>query len=157
MGGHLIGFQTVENWLPIFILAGPGLLISLVLTALFLHVLAGLEWSLAFLLGAILSPNDPVAVLGLFRQVKVHERLSIIIEGESLFNDGVAGSLYQTFLAIVLLSLEGHAPTGAGSWLNGLLVFLVEAGGGTLLGIVCPRDTQRDESKQTIRGAATFS
>src|SRR6266480_7687344 len=95
-----------ENWLPIFILAAPGLLISLVLTALFLHVLAGLEWSLAFLLGAILSPNDPVAVLGLFRQVKVHERLSIIIEGESLFNEGVAGSLYQTFLCHCLWSLS---------------------------------------------------
>ena len=90
-----------ENWLPIFILAGPGLLLSLVLIALFLHFLAGVEWSLAFLLGAILSPTDPVAVLGLFRQVKVNVRLSTIIEGESLFNDGVAGSLYQTFLAIV--------------------------------------------------------
>ncbi len=87
-----------ENWLPIFLLAGPGLLLSLVLIALFLHFFAGIEWSLAFLLGAILSPTDPVAVLGLFRQVKVNERLSTIIEGESLFNDGVAGSLYQTFL-----------------------------------------------------------
>jgi monovalent cation:H+ antiporter, CPA1 family len=102
-----------------------------------LHFLAGLEWSLAFLLGVILSPTDPVAVLGLFRQVKVHERLSIIIEGESLFNDGVAGSLYQTFLAIVLLSLQGHPSTGAGSWFNGIVLFFVEAGGGTLLGLLC--------------------
>lgn len=125
-----------ENWLPIFLLAGPGLLVSLVLIALFLHFLAGLEWSLAFLLGAILSPTDPVAVLGLFRQVKVNERLSTIIEGESLFNDGVAGSLYQTFLAVVLLSIQGHESTGAGSWLSGLLVFLLQAGGGTLLGIL---------------------
>lgn len=129
--------QLRESWLPIFILAGPGLLVSLVLIALFLHFFAGIEWSLAFLLGAILSPTDPVAVLGLFRQVKVNERLSTIIEGESLFNDGVAGSLYQTFLAIVLLSSQSHASIGGGSWFNGILVFLVEAGGGTLIGILC--------------------
>src|SRR5438132_2664631 len=39
-----------ESWLPIFLLAGPGLLVSLVLIALFLHFFAGIEWSLAFLL-----------------------------------------------------------------------------------------------------------
>jgi monovalent cation:H+ antiporter, CPA1 family len=126
-----------ENWLPIFLLAGPGLLLSLVLIALFLHFLAGLEWSLAFLLGAILSPTDPVAVLSLFRQLKVNVRLSTIIEGESLFNDGVAGSLYQTFLAIVLLSLQGHASSGVDGWLHGLFSFLLEAGGGALIGILC--------------------
>ena len=126
-----------ENWLPIFLLAGPGLLLSLVLIALFLHFLAGLEWSLAFLLGAILSPTDPVAVLGLFRQLKVNVRLATIIEGESLFNDGVAGSLYQTFLAIVLLSLQGQVSSGVDGWLQGLFSFLLEAGGGALIGILC--------------------
>jgi CPA1 family monovalent cation:H+ antiporter len=129
--------QLRESWLPIFTLAGPGLLVSLVLIAIFSHFFAGIEWSLAFLLGAILSPTDPVAVLGLFRQVKVNERLSTIIEGESLFNDGVAGSLYQTFMAVVLLSLQGHTSIGVGSWFNGLLLFLVEAGGGTLVGMLC--------------------
>lgn len=126
-----------ENWRPIFLLAGPGLLVSLVLIAVLLHFLAGLAWNQALLLGAILSPTDPVAVLGLFRQLKVNIHLATIIEGESLFNDGVAGSLYQTFLAIVLLSLRGQGSPGVGEWVQGLLVFLLEAGGGTLLGLVC--------------------
>ncbi|HEY6411770.1 MAG TPA: cation:proton antiporter [Ktedonobacteraceae bacterium] len=123
-----------ENWRAIFFLAGPGLLLSLVIIAAALHLLDGLDWATALLLAAILSPTDPVAVLGLFRQLHVNARLSNIIEGESLFNDGVAGSLYQTFLAIVLLTLHGQAPTGLAALGNGLLLFVVEAGGGLALG-----------------------
>ena len=123
-----------ENWRAIFFLAGPGLLLSLVIIAAALHILDQLDWATALLLAAILSPTDPVAVLGLFRQLHVNERLSNIIEGESLFNDGVAGSLYQTFLALVLLTLHGQAPTGLAALGNGLLMFVVEAGGGLLFG-----------------------
>src|SRR6266700_2548636 len=94
-GSWSIEMQRLRaNWVSIFLLAGPELLLSLVLIAVLLHFIAGLAWGPAFLLGAILSPTDPVAVLGLFRQLKVDRDLSTIIEGESLFNDGVAGSLY---------------------------------------------------------------
>jgi CPA1 family monovalent cation:H+ antiporter len=105
-----------------------------VIIAAALHVLDQLDLVMAFLLAAILSPTDPVAVLGLFRQLHVNERLSNIIEGESLFNDGVAGSLYQTFLALALLGLHGEAPTGLAAIGNGLLLFGEEAGGGLLFG-----------------------
>ena len=123
------------HWRMIFFLAGPGLLFSLVIIACILHLLDGLDWGTAFLLAAILSPTDPVAVLSLFRQLHVNERLSVIIEGESLFNDGVAGSLYQTFLAAVLLSVSGQTSDGILAWGEGLLSFLLEAGGGILLGV----------------------
>src|SRR5947207_2393106 len=137
-GSWMIEVQKLrENWVPIFLLAVPGLLLSLLLIALLVHFLAGLTWELALLLGAILSPTDPVAVLGLFRQLRVNVRLSTIIEGESLFNDGIAGSLYQTFLALLLLSLQGQASTGVDGWLQGLFSFLLEAGGGALIGILC--------------------
>ena len=59
----------------------------------------------------------------------------MIIEGESLFNDGVAGSLYQTFLAAVLLSVSGQTSDGILAWGEGLLSFLLEAGGGILFGV----------------------
>jgi CPA1 family monovalent cation:H+ antiporter len=126
-----------ENWRVIFFLAGPGLLLSLLIIALMLHLLDQLDWMTALLLAAILSPTDPVAVLGLFRQMHVNERLSSIIEGESLFNDGVAGSLYQTFLALVLLTVHGQAPGGWVSFWNGISLFLLEAGGGIVLGLAC--------------------
>lgn len=125
------------HWLTIFLLAGPGVLISLVVIAVPLYFLMGIDWLPALLLGAILSPTDPVAVLGLFHQLKVDVGLSSIIEGESLFNDGMAGSLYTTFLTFVLLSLQGTAPPGAQAWLEGLLNFLLQAGGGALIGLGC--------------------
>jgi CPA1 family monovalent cation:H+ antiporter len=109
-------------------------LLSLVIIAAALHVLDQPDWATALLLAAILSPTDPVAVLGLFRQLHVNERLSNLIEGESLFNDGVAGSLYQIFLALVLLTLHGQVPTGLAALGTGLLMFVVEAGGGLLFG-----------------------
>jgi CPA1 family monovalent cation:H+ antiporter len=64
----------------------------------------------------------------------VNERLASIIEGESLLNDGVAGSLYQTFLTLALLTLHGQAPTGLMAVANGLFLFFVEAGGGIICG-----------------------
>jgi Na+:H+ antiporter len=124
-----------ENWRAIFFLAGPGLLLSLVIIATAFHILDQLDWPTAFLLAAVLTPTDPVAVLGLFRQLHVNERLSTIIEGESLFNDGMAGSLYQIFLLLVLLTLHGQAPSGLGALVNGLLLFVLQAGGGLALGV----------------------
>ena len=129
--------QLRQNWVPIFLLAVPGLLIELVLIAVPLHFFIGLSWSDAFLLSAILSPTDPVAVLGLFRQLNVNAQLSNIIEGESLFNDGVAGALYQVFLAIVLLDVQHQQSSVAQVWLTGLGIFVMEAGGGVVIGGVC--------------------
>ncbi|GCE30324.1 Na+/H+ antiporter [Dictyobacter alpinus] len=125
-----------KNWRVIFFLAGPGLLISVVIIAALLHFIVQLDWMTAFLLAAILSPTDPVAVLGLFRQLHVNERLSNIIEGESLFNDGVAGSLYQVFLMFVLLGVHNQSLTGWSAVGTGLLQLLIEAGGGIAFGII---------------------
>jgi CPA1 family monovalent cation:H+ antiporter len=124
-----------KNWTHIFLLAGPALVLSLVLIALPLHFFGGLNWLTAFLLGAILSPTDPVAVLGLLHQLKVDVDLSSIIEGESLFNDGIAGALYQIFLALILVSMQGQSITGLQPWLDSFGLFLLEAGGGTLIGL----------------------
>ncbi len=66
--------------------------------------------------------------------MNVDKDLSTLIEGESLFNDGVAGSLYQVFLAVVLLSVHNQTGTGVQVWLNGIGTFVLEAGGGVLIG-----------------------
>lgn len=125
-----------DNRRMIFFLAGPGLLLSLGIIALMLHWFEHLDWITALLLAAILSPTDPVAVLALFRQIHVNETLSSVIKGESLFNDGVAGSLYQTFLALVLVSTRAAAARGWTVLTNGFGLFLLEAGGGIALGLL---------------------
>ena len=129
--------QLRKNWFHIFLLIGPALLLELLLIAVPLNFLTELNWGTAFLLGAILSPTDPVAVLGLFRQLKVNVGLSTIIEGESLLNDGVAGAFYQIFLALVLLSAHHQTISAGSAWLNGTGMFLLEAGGGTAIGLIC--------------------
>ena len=126
-----------ENWRAIFLLAVPGLLLALVVIALPLHFFAGIAWEDAFLLAAILSPTDPVAVLGLFRQLHVNLDLATIIEGESLFNDGVAGALYQIFLTIALLITRHQALSTTEIWLQGLGILVLQAGGGILIGMAC--------------------
>ncbi len=101
--------ELLRNWLPIFLLAGPGLGISIAIVGLILHFAVGLDWAVAFLLGAIISPTDPIAVLALLRQVGLSTRLRVLIEGESLFNDGVAAAVTQALLLVVLSSAAARA------------------------------------------------
>jgi CPA1 family monovalent cation:H+ antiporter len=75
---------------PILALAVPGVAISLVGTAAVATLALGLPFSVALLLGALLSITDTVSVLLAFRSVRVPQRLAAIMEGESLFNDGTA-------------------------------------------------------------------
>lgn len=122
------------NWLAITLLAVPGLVISLAVTAAIVHWGTGLPLLVAILLGAIVSPTDPVAIIGLLRQLGMPTRLRVIIEGESLFNDGVGAVAFQLTLGVLLLSLGGPGPLAGLSTpaivLNGLWLLF----GGMLLG-----------------------
>jgi CPA1 family monovalent cation:H+ antiporter len=75
---------------PILILAFPGVAVSLLATAAIAAWEIGLPFSVALLLGAVLSITDTVSVLLAFRSVRVPHRLAAVMEGESLFNDGTA-------------------------------------------------------------------
>ncbi len=72
----------------ISLLAGPGVLVSAALVALFLAVGAGLPPAQAFVVGAMLAATDPVAVIATFDRLGSPRRLATLVEAESLFNDG---------------------------------------------------------------------
>jgi len=72
------------------ILAAPGVLVSAVIVAVVLHLATGLALDLAFVVGAIVSATDPVAVVATFRRLRSPARLATLVEAESLFNDGTA-------------------------------------------------------------------
>src|SRR5581483_1143001 len=86
----------------------------------------GVAAIVAVVLAAMLSATDPVAVLAIFKQLGVPKRLEMVIEGESLFNDGTALVAFQIALAAALTS---HADIG-----HGVLQFLIVVSGGILLG-----------------------
>jgi monovalent cation:H+ antiporter, CPA1 family len=82
--------QLKKDLVPIALYAILGVVISVAGTAFTLHQIAGISLAIALLVGASLSATDPVSVIALFRELGVEKRLSILVEGESLFNDGIA-------------------------------------------------------------------
>src|SRR6266700_7536 len=106
------------DWLPIVLLAIPGMVLSLLAVAVILHFGIGMAWLLALLVGAIVAPTDPVAVIALFQQLGVPDRLRTLVEGESIFNDGTGGAAYELILAVLLPTLGLAEASGTTSFLN---------------------------------------
>lgn len=82
--------QVRKNLAPILTLAVPGILLSTGLVAGIVYWLTPLSFPVALLLGAILSAIDPVAVIAVFKRLGAPQRLLVLVEGESLFNDATS-------------------------------------------------------------------
>lgn len=123
--------QVRENLAQILTLAIPGLLLSTGMIGALLATFTPLGWPAALLLGSILSATDPVAVISLFKQLGAPKRLTVLVEGESLFNDAAALVASRIILGI---ALAGYA--SADVLLEGALDFLVVFLGGILVGWV---------------------
>lgn len=91
-----------ENWLPVTLFAVIGVVISVVGIAVPLSQFTALPLSIALLVGASLSATDPVSVVALFRELGASKRLTVLMEGESLFNDGVAVVAFMLLVGIPL-------------------------------------------------------
>ncbi len=114
--------------LPIAAFALFGTLFSSLVVGGAVHYLTDLPWLAALLFGAIISPTDPISVLAIFKDLGADERLSNLIEGESVFNDGIAVVLF----IIIQSLLSGQDMT----WHFALLTFLKTILGGTLVGLL---------------------
>lgn len=93
--------RLVDDIAPILLLAVVGLLISAIMVGYTLHWVSGTSLILCLLLGAIVSATDPVAVMAIFKELQAPKRLSILVEGESLFNDATAIVLFGILTAIL--------------------------------------------------------
>src|SRR5277367_669849 len=94
--------QLRENLAPILLLAVVGVLVATVITGYALHWVIGLALLPALLFGALISATDPISVVALFKDLGVSKRLSVIIESESLFNDGTSVVIFQIILGGLL-------------------------------------------------------
>jgi monovalent cation:H+ antiporter, CPA1 family len=119
--------QLWENLLPILLLANVGVLAATVITGFAVHWVIGFPILASLVFGAIISATDPISVLALFKEMGVAKRLSILMEGESLLNDGTAAVLYGI--------LVGAVVTGSLNVATGLRDFFVEVLGGAAVGL----------------------
>jgi monovalent cation/hydrogen antiporter len=90
------------NIRPIGLLSVGLVALTTVVVAGVAHFVVGLSWPVAFVLGAIVSPTDPVAATAIAERLGVPRRIVTILEGESLINDGTALVLYQTAVRVVM-------------------------------------------------------
>ena len=115
--------------LSVTVLSTVGVLISTVVVAAFLHYFANMDIPNALLFGAMTAATDPISVVALFRKIGIDKRLTMVLEGESLFNDGTAVVLFKILLAS---AIAGQSL----SIVNGSIEFLFVAIGGSILGAV---------------------
>lgn len=93
-------WNQLRRELPLILtLATAGVVVSGAVTAAGMHFVAGWPWMAALVFGALIAATDPVSVIATFRDAHVHGRLRLLIESESLFNDGTAAVIFAVAVA----------------------------------------------------------
>ncbi len=124
-----INLQQLRRNLPaIMLLAIPGVILTTFIIGGLLVFGIRLSLPIALLFGSLIAATDPVAVVALFRTLGVPKRLTTLIEGESLFNDGTAIVLFNLMLAIAL--------TSQFSLTESIINFFTVSIGGVVVGLI---------------------
>jgi len=124
---HLPWKKLKADLVPILTLALVGTLVGTLVIGWLLNLVLGLPLTAAFAFGALISATDPVAVIAFFKALGAPKRLSVLVEGESLFNDAVAVVAFNLAAAAALGG--SFSPSGA------MLDFLIVSGGGLAVGL----------------------
>lgn len=127
-------------WFPITLSAIAGVIISILGIALPLQRFGGMELAIALLVGAALSATDPVSVIALFKELGASKKLTTLMEGESLFNDGVAVVAFVILVGIPLGTNTFEISTTIATFFT---VVGIGAGCGLLIGFSLSFLTQR--------------
>jgi CPA1 family monovalent cation:H+ antiporter len=143
---HLEVRELRDNSWTIGALAVPGVIAAIVLTAVLLifstSLIGGstlLDWKTALFFGCVIAATDPVAVTSLFRELKAPRRLHVLMESESLLNDGTS----IVFLTLMLSYFAGNSPTALSLGMD----FVRIAGVGALIGLVIGWGVSRVRTK----------
>jgi CPA1 family monovalent cation:H+ antiporter len=122
-------WRPFRDDLPVTVtLAFPGVLLTGAIIAIGMHVVIGWGWLGSALFGALIAATDPVSVVAAFKEMKVEPRLSLLVESESLLNDGAAAVAFA-----ILVSVAHGAGLQPGAMVSSLLWM---AFGGIAVGIL---------------------
>ncbi len=131
---HLDFEKFKQNKLTISVMAVPGVIAAIAITGLLLtpavnalHFGDGFELSHGLVFGAVIAATDPIAVVALFKTLGAPKRLAVVVEGESLLNDGTAVVLFT----LILTAVSGSATTVPGAVVD----FVRIVGMGLLIGL----------------------
>jgi Na+:H+ antiporter len=125
---HLNLVELRRNLPLILLMAVPGVILTTFIIGGLLAFGIKLSFPIALLFGSLIAATDPVAVVALFRALGVPKRLSVLIEGESLLNDGTAIVVFNLMLVIAL--------TGKYSLVDSLTRFFTVSIGGIVVGLL---------------------
>ncbi len=120
--------RMVDDIAPILALAVVAVVLTTAAVGFALAAVSGAGLVVCLMLGAIVATTDPVAVVGIFRELGAPRRLSILIEGESLLNDAAAIALFTVLLG---LAVTGQEP----DWSDGVVLFAGVFAGGAAVGV----------------------
>jgi Na+:H+ antiporter len=118
--------QLRRDFSVIVVLATLGVLLSMSVTATGMHYLGHWQWPGALVFSALIAATDPVSVIATFKEAKAHGRLLVLIEAESLLNDGTAAVAFGVVVAMA--SGQQLTPMGIAAML------LSTVGGGIICG-----------------------
>ena len=132
---HIDIHQLRKESAAIITFSTIGVLISTFVVGALMFLVTGwfgmsIDFIYCLLFGALISPTDPIAVLGILKQANIPQTLEMKITGESLFNDGVGVVVFVTIFEIINVGVQNVSVTQIG------LLFLKEAGGGMLFGLL---------------------
>ncbi|MGQ9706918.1 MAG: cation:proton antiporter [bacterium] len=125
---RMSGGQFMERLKTILFIAFGGTTFEFILFAIIITLVMGINWQIALLLGIAICSTDPASVLAIFKTLGIERRLSILMEGESILDDGVAIVAFQVVTGLIM--------GGTFSILSLIFEFVKFTIGGAILGLI---------------------